>query len=222
MPKEFEQRLRELQFSLPSQQDSTYVNYLVIIAMHGHPVFFRLSDFAQKNNQDEWCMVFPKQLQSVLAECTLLVWGKEEFVEHLENTYQGSPGWEYMPEAPAVPTKRSLPMDWSIIDLGLLNRGSVFGERPNLEAKDYYGRETNRGLLHVLHKLCNDHKLIQENLRLIRARVAGMDRNYGLASGFIGPGPIWGQGNQPEVAVVTNMVMQAQGLWYYILAEVIY
>ncbi|MCP4487343.1 MAG: hypothetical protein GY820_08500, partial [Gammaproteobacteria bacterium] len=60
------------------------------------------------------------------------------------------------------------------------------------------------------------------HLREVRSRVGGMDQSVGVAAGVVGPGPMWGQGNAPERPTVTFMLAQVQGLWYYILAEVIF
>ncbi|MCP4489936.1 MAG: hypothetical protein GY820_21845, partial [Gammaproteobacteria bacterium] len=102
MPKEHEDRLRALQYSLPGREDEPYAVYMVVLAMNGHPIFFRLSDFAHENEDGTYRMVFPSRLQAILETCTLLIWTKEEFEEILENTYHGTPGWNYTPKGSSI------------------------------------------------------------------------------------------------------------------------
>ncbi|MCP4487776.1 MAG: hypothetical protein GY820_10735, partial [Gammaproteobacteria bacterium] len=97
MPAEHEEVLRKLHFSVPAKDEEPYAIYMVLCAMHGHPVFFRLSDFvtARRAAGGDYRMCFPTELKELLETCHLIVWGKEETIDLLDNTFNGSPGWNY-------------------------------------------------------------------------------------------------------------------------------
>ncbi|MCP4491476.1 MAG: hypothetical protein GY820_29810, partial [Gammaproteobacteria bacterium] len=80
MPAEHEKRLRVLNFSAPGQLEGEHAIYLILVAMHGHPIVFRLADFVEEVNgqYSKYEMRFPTALKEVLDKCDLLVWGWEE------------------------------------------------------------------------------------------------------------------------------------------------
>ncbi|MCP4485899.1 MAG: hypothetical protein GY820_01015 [Gammaproteobacteria bacterium] len=161
MPKEHEARLRELQFSAPGRFGSPYAIFLVLVAMHGHVIMVRLTDFVFEDDTgySKYRMKFPKELKAVLDSCYLIVWGWEAQLDLLDAAFEGDPDWSYT--KPGGSIKTSVAADWSTLDIAVINRFSEFGKVRTTTAAEFYDTRKNRNLLTVLEGLINDPGLIE-------------------------------------------------------------
>ncbi|MCP4473745.1 MAG: hypothetical protein GY821_04110, partial [Gammaproteobacteria bacterium] len=222
MPQENEARLRELQFAAPRKLEGEHAIFLVLVAMHGHPIVFRLSDFVEETNgqYSRFEMRFPVELKNILDTCDLIVWGWEEQLMLLNASYQNDPNWTYTKAGSTL--KRTVAEDWTTLDVAVINRFSEFGKIPTTTVKEFYDTRKNRDLLCVLEKLVNDPGYVKGHVNRAVHRVGGLEHHLSVAAGFVGPGMLRSDLNNPENDIITVMVMRAQGIWYYLIAEILY
>ncbi|MCP4475791.1 MAG: hypothetical protein GY821_14740, partial [Gammaproteobacteria bacterium] len=190
--------------------------------MHGHPIVFRLADFVEEVNgqYSKYEMRFPTALKEVLDKCDLLVWGWEEQQALLNASFQNDPNWIYTPAGRSL--KRTIAEDWTALDLAVLNRFSEFGQLVTTMIKEFYDTRKNRDLLAVLERLTNDPGHVRGFTNRAIHRVGGKEQHLSVAAGFICPGKLRSEPNAPEDDIITTMIMRAQGIWYYLTAEIIY
>ncbi|MCP4474877.1 MAG: hypothetical protein GY821_10005, partial [Gammaproteobacteria bacterium] len=108
------------------------------------------------------------------------------------------------------------------MDLAVLNRFSEFGQIVSTTIKEFYDARKNRDLLAVLERLTNDPGHVKGFTNRAIHRVGGKEQHLSVAAGFICPGKLRSEPNAPEDDIITTMIMRAQGIWYYLTAEIIY
>ncbi|MCP4494088.1 MAG: hypothetical protein GY820_43315, partial [Gammaproteobacteria bacterium] len=148
------------------------------------------------------------------------MWGWEEQLMLLNASYQNDPNWTYTKAGSTL--KRSVAEDWTTLDVAVINRFSEFGNIPTTTVKEFYDTRKNRDLLSVLEKLVNDPGYVKGHVNRAVHRVGGLEHHLSVAAGFVGPGMLRSDLNNPENDIITVMVMRAQGIWYYLIAEILY
>ncbi|MCP4491816.1 MAG: hypothetical protein GY820_31595, partial [Gammaproteobacteria bacterium] len=176
--------------------------------------------FEDDTGYSKYRMKFPKELKAVLDSCYLIVWGWEAQLDLLAAAFEGDPDWSYT--KPGGSIKTSVAADWSTLDIAVINRFSEFGKVRTTTAAKFYDTRKNRNLLMVLEGLINDPGLIEGYDNRAKSRVGGWDQNSEVAAGFITPGLMRRESNHPENNIIQIMITQVQGLWYYLIAEIVY
>ncbi|MCP4459318.1 MAG: hypothetical protein GY816_15055 [Cytophagales bacterium] len=212
---EAELRLRTLNWAIPHDDSHPWAILLIVQPYRGIPLIFKLSDFGITHNVPNkfthFQMTFPKELNSVLRQCTMiLVDNKDEMARALTAAYgRDFPCFE----------------GWRVVELPFLNNTSNIGDKLNsLSMKD--ARANPRPVPRHLIRDIAQH-LIFDPLRfdtddVFAQRMANQKDKKQMAAGLLSSGPMNDGCMLNDHNMMSHMTGLTQALWLNFLAEVIF